>query len=1005
MDNPTRDAQVKKTLRKKANKPDAEPSTSRMSEQEAVVDDQSQQVDEMVPEVPVQVEIPLPSINTQAPNVQLPIWDTMAQMLATMKARQEEFVASRASRVEEGSASTKRLCKPEQPTPFTGTGKGPKVKEFLVELDMYIDAQRASEEDKVMVAVTFLKESALIWWQGYRKKFLGETEDMSWKAWKEALLQRNMVEYQELQDIVELVGFKQMGSIANHAERLGMGISEPEVTPACASEPHEAGPFSKKKGSKRRWDGNSEGGETLAPPAKKQNLGPKSEGLKQVSRADITSSKCFNCGEMGHISRKCPKRAKVREEAGTRATHSFLSSEVVRKTGLPVIKAGRPITVRFGQGKMQKTSEVAKGGKLDCGKGCVLEEDFTVCQLDGLEAVLGNTLFDRLEMELAQKSLRLSFKMKGKRRVQMHQVSRKRDSAGLNLIWAKDMNFEDGVLCIMRWTDMGSDGPKGDAVPSGESSRSQDGLREIMGDYADVLTDELPEELPPWREVDHTIELVPEATPPSKAAYRLNQVEMGELKKQLGELVARGYIRTSKLPYGAPVLFAKKKDGKMPMCIDYRALNKVTIRNNYPLPRMDDLFDQLAGAKYFSRIDLKSGYYQIRIAETDIKKTTCRMCAKGISPDPEKVAAIVSWEPPVTLKGVRSFVSLAQWYRRYVKDFSKILKSLMDWTIKGARIEWNQKAHSTFQKVKEILASEPVLKLPEFDKPFEVHTDASDYAIGGVLAQNARPIAYESRKLSERESHWPTHEKELYAVVYYLKKWQYYLGLHKTKVYTDNISIKYFEMMDQVTPKQLRWHDTLALMDVELIHKPGRENVVPDALSRKEEYMPSSSRVLRVMYQRESDLERRIRETYMQDETDKEYLEKIKKGGKVPHVTFRNGLLRFKQSRVYVGKGKLRVVLLKEAHDVPLAGHKGAKGMVASKPFESISMDCIMCLPKSAGYDAIMVVVDRFSKLARFMGTMSKATAFQMAKLFLDGWWHTYGLSRSIVSDRDPKFM
>ncbi|KAL2635309.1 hypothetical protein R1flu_006788 [Riccia fluitans] len=166
------------------------------------------------PEVPIRVEEPLPSINMQASNVQQPVWDTMAKMLATMQAMQEELAAVRASRIEE--ASTKRLCKPKQPTPFTGTGKGPKVKDFLIELDMYFDAQRANEEDKVITAVTFFKESALTWWHGYRKEFPGKTEDMSWKVWKE-VLQRYTAEYQELWDIVELVGFKQTESIANHA--------------------------------------------------------------------------------------------------------------------------------------------------------------------------------------------------------------------------------------------------------------------------------------------------------------------------------------------------------------------------------------------------------------------------------------------------------------------------------------------------------------------------------------------------------------------------------------------------------------------------------------------------------------------------------------------------------------------------------------------------------------------------------------------------------------------
>ena len=145
----------------------------------------------------------------------------------------------------------------------------------------------------------------------------------------------------------------------------------------------------------------------------------------------------------------------------------------------------------------------------------------------------------------------------------------------------------------------------------------------VLGRYKDVLTNELPQELPPTREVDHKIEVIPGSEPPSKAPYRLNQKELLELKKQLNDLLSRGYIRPSKSPYGAPVLFVDKKDGKLRMCIDYRALNKVTIKNNYPLSRIDDLFDRLAGAEFFSRIDLKSGYYQIRIANEDVEKTAC----------------------------------------------------------------------------------------------------------------------------------------------------------------------------------------------------------------------------------------------------------------------------------------------------------------------------------------------------------------------------------------------
>ena len=136
-------------------------------------------------------------------------------------------------------------------------------------------------------------------------------------------------------------------------------------------------------------------------------------------------------------------------------------------------------------------------------------------------------------------------------------------------------------------------------------------IREVLGKYKDVFTNELPQELPPKRKVDHKIEVIPGSEPPSKAPYQLNQKELLELKKQLNDLLSRGYIRPNKSPYGAPMLFVDKKDGKLRMCIDYRALNKVTIKNNYPLPQIDDLFDRLARAKYFSCIDLKSRCYQI----------------------------------------------------------------------------------------------------------------------------------------------------------------------------------------------------------------------------------------------------------------------------------------------------------------------------------------------------------------------------------------------------------
>jgi len=138
------------------------------------------------------------------------------------------------------------------------------------------------------------------------------------------------------------------------------------------------------------------------------------------------------------------------------------------------------------------------------------------------------------------------------------------------------------------------------------------------------MAEDLPEDLPPRIRIDNVIEVVPGMAPPAKAPYRMSHEELKELKVQLEELFTKGYIKPNKSPYGAPVLFVHKKDGTLRMCVDYRAFNKATMKNQYPLPQIDDLFDRLLGAKVFSRIDMRSRCYQIRIAEGDKEKTIYR---------------------------------------------------------------------------------------------------------------------------------------------------------------------------------------------------------------------------------------------------------------------------------------------------------------------------------------------------------------------------------------------
>lgn len=147
---------------------------------------------------------------------------------------------------------------------------------------------------------------------------------------------------------------------------------------------------------------------------------------------------------------------------------------------------------------------------------------------------------------------------------------------------------------------------------------------DLLKEYQDLFPEQLPAGLPPKREVDHRIDLEPGSKPPWRPLYRMSPLELDELKKQIEEMLERGAIQPSRSPYGAPILFIKKKGGELRMCVDYRELNKITVKNRYPIPLIEDLIDRLEGATVFSKIDLRSGYNQVRIREQDIEKTAFR---------------------------------------------------------------------------------------------------------------------------------------------------------------------------------------------------------------------------------------------------------------------------------------------------------------------------------------------------------------------------------------------
>ncbi|GJS80178.1 putative reverse transcriptase domain-containing protein [Tanacetum coccineum] len=343
----------------------------------------------------------------------------------------------------------------------------------------------------------------------------------------------------------------------------------------------------------------------------------------------------------------------------------------------------------------------------------------------------------------------------------------------------------------------------------------------IVRDFPEVFPEDLPG-LPPARPVEFQIDLIPGAAPVARAPYRLAPSEMKELSEQLQELSDKGFIRPSSSPWGAPVLFVKKKDGSFRMCIDYRELNKLTVKNRYPLPRIDDLFDQLQGSSIYSKIDLRSGYHQLRVREQDIPKTarvpgyaiwtdkrTCdereheehlktilellkkeKLYAKfskcefwipkvqflghvidsrGIHVDPAKIESIKDWASPKTPTEIRQFLGLAGYYRRFIEGFSQIVKSMTKLTQKGIKFDWGEKKENAFQLINQKLCSAPILALPEGSEDFLVYCDASHKGLGAVLMQREKVIAYASRQLKVHEKNYTTHDLELGSVVFALK--------------------------------------------------------------------------------------------------------------------------------------------------------------------------------------------------------------------------------------------
>ncbi|GJT49943.1 putative nucleotidyltransferase, ribonuclease H [Tanacetum coccineum] len=404
------------------------------------------------------------------------------------------------------------------------------------------------------------------------------------------------------------------------------------------------------------------------------------------------------------------------------------------------------------------------------------------------------------------------------------------------------------------------------------------------------------EGIPPIRDVEFNIELIPGAEPISKAPYRMAPIELKELKDQLQELLERGFIRPSVSPWGAPVLFVKKKDGSMRLCIDYRELNKITIRNRYPLPLKEQdisktafrtryghyeflvmpfgltnapaVFMDLMNRVFHEFLDkfvivfiddilvfskskeeheehLRTVLQILRQEKLYAKFSKCEfwlskvaflghiVSAEGITMDPAKVEAITKWPRPTSVTEVRSFLGLAGYYRRFVEGFSRLALPLTKLMRKGEKFVWNEEREKSFEELKQRLVSSPILTLPSGSGGFQIYSDASKKGLGCVLMQHGKVIAYASRQLKPYEVNYPTHDLELAAVVFALKIWRHYLYGESCDIFTDHKSLKYIFTQRELNMRQRRWLELLKDYDTNIQYHPGKANVVADALSRK----------------------------------------------------------------------------------------------------------------------------------------------------------------------------
>lgn len=693
-------------------------------------------------------------------------------------------------------------------------------------------------------------------------------------------------------------------------------------------------------------------------------------------------------------------------------------------------------------------------------------------------------------------------------------------------------------------------------------------------DFLDIFSKSKADKLPIHRDCDHHIELVG-PVPPVGPIYSLTKEESLTLQSYIAENVEKGFIRPSSSSTGSPVLFVKKKDGSLRLCVDYRKLNNVTRKNRYPIPPMSQLLTVFQGAKVFSKLDLRGAYNLLRIREGDehltafrtkwgsyeylvmpfgltnapasfqnlvndifadllesyvvvylddilvysktleehithVKEVLTRLrknclyakaskCIfhsdsvnylgyvvnpQGLFMDQDKISRILDWPEPTSIKSLQSFLGFANFYRKFIHNYSKKIINLTSLLKKSNKSNFilNDQARQEFESLKKAFTSAPVLR--HFDPSLFtiVETDASDYALGAVLSQlftpdSKHPIAFDSRKMTSHEVNYEIHDKELLGIVWALQRWRsYLLSLDQPfEVFTDHSSLKYFMTSKVLTRRQARWAEALSEFHFTITYRPGKWAVLPDTLSRRDDVYPEggtdfidnnpanfrqlikqddikASKCFSISVQRLSKQSEELLKAQKQDSSLKKIFNDIHQGIQVQDYSIDEDsrLLLWKEKIVIPDQDQLKIDILQQRHDSPLAGHPGQEKTIKlvgrdyywpnmakfirdyvnscfqccknknrhhkkygqlqplpipDGPWTSLSMDFISQLPVSNGFDSILVIVDRFSKMSIFVRSHTTATSLDLATIFIDRVFSKHGLPEDIVSDRGSLFV